>query len=217
MISWLTNATKRRIIQELKSILYEHPRYRSDSENVQNKFAFNERPPRGVIVNGTSADRVRLSADNYMGRLSSFCMLSYVPGHPGTTLEWVRENFNVLERFSPTRESCPISPGVYQFQVERIPDEARNIPGLVTIAPVLTAFDEYITTFPDNGIHVGQISRNNIYPGSVRLWLDRRIALIPNVDFTVDYQSGEIRFIKNAPPGGMVVADYRYHTQHGTV
>ena len=212
MISWLTNATKRRIIQELKHILYGHPRYRSDSENVQNKFAFNERPQRGVIVNGTSADRVKLSADNYMGRLSSFCMLSYVPGHPGTTIEWVRENFNVLERFSSTRALFPASPGVYQFLVDKLPDEARNLPGLISFTPILTVFDEYITTFPDNGLHTGQISRENIYPGSLRLWLDRRIALIPDVDFSVNHETGEIRFLRNPPPGGLIVADYRYLT-----
>ena len=93
MKNFLTNPTKKRVIREIKRILYDHPRYRADSENVQNKFSFDERPQRGVIVNGTSADRVRLSADNYVGRLSSYVMLTNVENFPGTSLEWVRENY----------------------------------------------------------------------------------------------------------------------------
>lgn len=210
MITWLSNATKRRVIQELRRILYEHPRYRGDSENVQNKFAFDERPARGIIVNGTSGDRVRLAADNYMGRLSSFVMLTPEKDYPGTTVEWVRENFNVLERASTTRDVFPTLPGVYKFAVSRLPDEARNIPGLVTVDPVLTVLGEYVLTFADSGVTFGQLTRGNLYPGSLRLWLDRRIALIPGVDFTVDTITGEIHFLKSAPPNGVITADYRY-------
>ena len=210
MISWLTNATKRRIILEIKRILAEHPRYMSDSENVQNKFAFDERPQRGVIVNGTSADRVRLAADNYMGRLSSFIMLTPEKDSPNTTVEWVRENYNVLENFSPNRDSFPSPPGVYKFQVQRLPDEARNIPGLITVDPILTVLGEYIITFNNAGVLQGQISRGNLYPGSVRLWLDKRIALIPGVDFTVDNETGEVLFLKSTPIDGVIYADYRY-------
>ena len=78
MINWMTNATKKRIIREIRQILYDHPRYRADYQNVQNKYSFSERPQRGVIINSTSGDRVRLSADNYMGCLSSFCMLTWI-------------------------------------------------------------------------------------------------------------------------------------------
>ena len=210
MIVWLTNATKRRIIKEIKEILYSHPRYRADSENVQNKFAFNERPQRGVIINGTSGDRVTLAADNYMGRLSSFCMLTPESGFPNTTVEWVRENFNVLEGFSINRDSFPSPPGVYQFEVERLPDEAKNVPGLVTITPVLTILGEYILTITESGFYEGQISRDNLYPRSVRLWVNNKISLIEGVDYSVDYKTGEIRFLKLAEYYGVVTADYRY-------
>jgi hypothetical protein len=210
MISWLSNATKRRVIAELKDILYEHPRYRSDSNNVQNKFAFDERPQRGVIVNGTSGDRVKLSADNYMGRLSSYCMLSPVSGYPNTTVEWVRENFTVLEGFSVNRDIFPTPPGVYTFEVTRLPDEARNVPGLIEMRPNLTVFNEYILTFPDSGTLKGLLSRTSIYPGSVRLWINNRVALIPDVDFTVDYETSEITFLKSTPTGSVLTADYRY-------
>jgi len=212
MISWLTNATKRRIIEELKKILYDHPRYRDDSKNVQNKFAFDERPQRGIIVNGVSGDRVRLSADNYMGRLSSFCMLSYEKGYPGTTVEWIRENFTELEKISPYRDKFPSAPGVYRFQVSRLPDQARNIPGLVEMDPILTVLGEYIIVFNHSGDQKGQISNPNIYPNSVRLWLDNRVYLIRGEDYAIDYETGEITFLTYISSSQNVYADYRYVT-----
>lgn len=210
MIAWLTNATKRRVIQEIKKILYDHPRYRADSESVQNSFSFDERPQRGVIINGTSADRVRLSADNYMGRLSSFCMLVPTKGAPCTTVEWVRENFNVLEKVSPRRDVFPSPPGVYYFEILSVPDVARNLPGQMTMKAVLTVTGEPLIVFGHTSDTEAQLSRGNIHPGSVRLWLDNRRALVPNVDYSVDHETGAIKFLKETPPGDFVHADYRY-------
>ena len=123
MKNWLTNATKKRIIQEIKKILYEHPRYRDDSNNVTAQYAFTQRPQRGVIINNTTADRIRLQADNYIGRLSSFCMLAPVKDQPGTSLEWVRENFNILEQVKHDRSVFPSPPGVYIVTIQTVPDD----------------------------------------------------------------------------------------------
>jgi len=207
---WLINATKKRVIKELRKILYDHPRYRSDSENVTNKYSFEERPQRGIIVNSASADRVRLSADNYVGRLSSFCMLAPVENAPGTTIEWVRENFNVLERVSPRRDVFPAPSGVYNILVNSVPDEARKVPGEFVVEPLLTEINEPLITFTSSGDKEAQISRRNLYPGSVRLWLDGRRALVPGTDFITDYETGEVTFLKETPTGGVIYADYRY-------
>lgn len=207
---WLINATKKRVIKELRKILYDHPRYRSDSENVTNKYSFEERPQRGIIVNSASADRVRLSADNYVGRLSSFCMLANVDNAPGTTIEWVRENFNVLERVSPKRDVFPTPSGVYNISVQSVPDEARKVSGTFTVEPVLTETNEPLITFVSSGDREAQISRGNLYPGSVRLWLDGRRGLVQGTDFEVDDKTGEVTFLKETPTGGVIYADYRY-------
>lgn len=209
MQNWLTNATKKRLIREIRKILYDHPRYRKDSENVQNKYSFDERPQRGVIVNSTSADRVRLSADNYVGRLSSFVMQTKVDNHPGTTLEWVIENKLYLERFSSRRDVFPSPPGVYVLTVQSLPDEARNIPGFFIIDPYLTERDEALITFSATTGQQGQISRSTVIPESVRLWLDGRRPLLAGVDYSVD-STGLVTFLRPAPPGGVIYADYRY-------
>ncbi len=209
---YLTNATKKRVIKELKKILYDHPRYRADSENVQNKFAFSERPQRGIIVNGTSADRVRLSADNYVGRLSSFVMLTQVDNHPFTSIEWVRENYALLEQYSPKRDIFPTPPGAYVIEITRLPDEARNVPGLFTIDPYVKVDNEPLIMFSSSLGGEAQLSHDNVYQDSLRLWLNGRRALLKDVDYSIDYQTGSIEFLKPTPTGSFVHADYMYRT-----
>lgn len=210
MITWLSNSTKRRVIQEIKDILSQHPRYAGDVNNVQNKFAFEERPSRGVIVDGTSADRVILSADNFMGRLNSFCMLAPINGKPNTTVEWVRENSNELYSMNSYGTSFPSAPGAYYFRVTKLPDEAHNLPGLVTIRPLVTVSNETVIVFGITNNREAQLSHDNIFPGSVRLWLDGRRSLVPGVDYAVNYETGSIEFLKDGPLGNAVYADYRY-------
>jgi len=204
--NFLTNPTKKRLIEELRQILYAHPRYRGDSQNVQNKFAFRQRPQRGIIVNNASADRVRLSADNYVGRLSSFVMQAMVGNHPGTSVEWVKENKSLLEKYSPTREIFPSPPGVYVLKILTCPDDARGVPGTFSVEPFLTVSDELLLIFGQEA----QLSRQGLYQGALRLWMDGRTALIQGVDYVCDYSEGLITFLKPVPAGINIYADYRY-------
>jgi hypothetical protein len=210
----LTFATKERVIHELKQILYEHPRYRDDSENVQNQYSFEQRPQRGIIVNNTSADRVRLAADNYMGRLSSFVMLAPVKNCPGTSLEWVRENFTVLEGVSPDRSIFPTPPGVYIITILDVPNDAKNIPGHFIVDPIITELNEPLIIFNDYNDTVAQLSHQNVYPGSLRLSLNNRVVLVPNVDYSINYDVGDgiavVTFLQPTPTGDAVYANYRY-------
>lgn len=210
MQNLLINATKTRIIRELRQFLFDHPRYRDDHLNVQNKFSFEERPQRGIIVDGASADRVRLSADNYMGRLSSFVMQTTVGTFPGTSLEWVKENPLYLEQFSPNRSIFPSPPGVYIFHITCLPIEERNIPGQYTVDPYLTVNDEPLITFGSNHDQTAQLSHTDVYPNSLRLWLDGKRPILENTDYLINYETGEIAFLKPTPSGSTIFADYRY-------
>jgi hypothetical protein len=222
VINWLTAATKRRVIEELRKILYDHPKYREDSQNVLNKYSFKERPSRGIIVMNTSADHVRLSSSNYIGRLSSFCMLTPFRNAPGTTLEWVRENFPVLEQYSPDRTVFPTPPGVYIVQVKSLPDPASGMPGKFTVLPHLTVNNEQLLLLSmfggvencqGTGLSVvgyeAQLSNGPLYPGALRLWLYGRRPLLADVDYVVD-DDGLITFLKQLPDDATVYADYRY-------
>lgn len=210
MENWLVNATKKRIIWEVQRILYDHPRYRADSKNVYNKYSFDSREQRGVVVNSASADRVRLSADNYIGRLSSFVMMAPVGNCPMTSLEWVKENLQLLEQYSSTRSVFPSPPGVYVVTVTRLPEDGLNKPGEFVVDPVLTVRNERLITFSSSTHSEAQLMRADIYPGSVRLWLDGRRPLLRGVDFQVDEASGLVTFLRDTPTGSAVYADYRY-------
>jgi hypothetical protein len=213
-VNWLTNATKERVIHELKQILVGHPRYKEDSENVQNKFAFTQRPQRGIIVDNTSADRVKLSADNYMGRLSSFVMLAPVKDCPGTSLEWVRENFTILEDVSPERNVFPTPPGVYIVVIKELPNDARQIPGKFVVDPIITVLNEPLIKFTSSAFQTAQLSYPDVYPGSLRLSLNGRVGLIPGIDYSVNYEgednTTQIEFLQPTPAGDCVYASYRY-------
>ena len=214
MKNWLTSATKERLIHELKHILAEHPKYKSDSENVQNKFSFEQRPQRGIIVNNTTADMVRLAADNYMGRLGSFVMLAPVKNFPGTSLEWVHENFPILEGVSPDRSVFPISAGVYIVKIIKLPDDARQIPGEFVVDPIITVLNEPLILFNSTADNYAQLSYQNVYPGSLRLSLNNKRGLIPGVDYSVNYLAEDdttvVTFLQPTPTGDAVYANYRY-------
>lgn len=209
MISWLTNATKKKVIELIRGFMLQHPKYKADAENVQNKFSFAERPARGVIVNGVSADRVKLSADNYMGRLHSFVMQTDYNNKPNTTVEWVRENNPVLESIQADRRVFPVDPGVYLFKVLQLPDDSQKLPGYVQVQPIISVYAEEVIHFLDSGFAEATLTNSPIYPGSVRLYLHSR-ALLLDVDYSVDYESGLINFLKQGPVGASILADYKY-------
>lgn len=206
MMTWLTHASKRKLIGELRQILYEHPKYRSDSQNVVNKFSFKERPQRGIIISGTSADRIGLSANDYIGRLTSFVMLTPYLDSPGTTIEWVRENYPLLEKYSPRRDVFPSHPGAYLVEIRELPNVATGTSGKFVVKPYLTVNGEPLLVTSNEA----QISNIPLYNGALRLWLNGRRPLLQDVDYNVDWESGLITFIKTLPDDAIIEADYRY-------
>ncbi len=210
MYHWLTSATKKRLIQEIKQILYDHPRYREDHQNVHNKYTFEQRQKRGVMINGTSADRIKLSADNFMGVVSSFCMLSPVDGKPSTSIEWVRENYVLLEKYSKTRTVFPSEPGTYTINILCLPDVANGIPGKFEIQPTITVDNEMVLRFEKCDHNTAHLSHTNIYPGSVRLYVNNSVPLINGTDYSINDKTGVITFNRCTPINDILYADYRF-------
>lgn len=210
MKNWLANATKKRVIAEVQQILRDHPRYREDSGNVSGSYSFDERPGRGVVVSSSSSDRVRLSADNYIGRVSSFVMLSPLENYPGTSLEWATENLALLEKVAKKRDVFPSPPGIYTVTIQTLPDEPTETPGQFVVDTLLTVTGERVITFDTSSDVNASLMRDGIHPGSVRLWLDGKRALVEGVDFTVDPATGDVTFTGTTPTGSTITADYRY-------
>jgi len=97
MYNYLINASKNRIIDELKKIFKTHPIY--NNIEIFNRFPYQERIQEGIILKNTSANRVALSSDNFQGNVFSYCSFAKHGNSPGTSIEWVREDSNhITER-----------------------------------------------------------------------------------------------------------------------
>ena len=88
--NFLVNATKNRVITELRDAFAKIPHFK-DLEIV-NKFPYEERIQEGIIIRNTSASRMPLSADNFQGTVSSYVTVAKHSNYPSKSIEWVRED-----------------------------------------------------------------------------------------------------------------------------
>jgi len=203
MYFYLVNSLKRRLILELKDSFKEHPIYNKVVPYIEDKFVFTERPQYGIVIKGSSANKVSLAADNFMGTVQSHVMLAYM-GHPTYPLEWVREDLRAVavDGYFPTVA------GVYYMEILKAP-ENNSDHGYYVLDPLLTVTDEAVLQFV-TGIEREAQLQNIPLKGTVRLWLDHRSLLTENSDYTVNYQNGAITLLRNFTSNSVLNADYRY-------
>lgn len=204
MYYYLVSALKRRLILELKDSFSFHPVYRKITPFIQNRFAFAERPQFGVVVKGSSANKVQFSPDNYVGTIESHVMLAYV-GQPSYPIEWVREDLEYVRVNGMTT-----LPGVYYFEVLEAPTNP-NEPGYFALDPLLTVTDEAVLRFQSGIERTGQLQQKPVNK-TLRLYLNNRFLLIEGHDYEIDYinGNGQIDFLAQFAPNDRVTADYRY-------
>ena len=200
----LINSLKRRLIMELQDSFRGHPVYSKIVPWINNKNTFTERPQYGIIIKGSSANKVALAADNFMGTVSSHVMLAYL-GAPVYPLEWVRED---LERVRLTGNVFPTHPGVYYMEILHAPQNNSDH-GFFIIDPLLTETDEAVLQFVSGVEREAQLQRIPV-KGTVRLWLNHRVLLVNGTDYTVDYETGAISILRSFSPDAVLNADYRY-------
>jgi hypothetical protein len=204
---YLTQSVKRRLILELKDSFSRHPVYEKVVPFIQNKFGFTERPQFGIVVKNATANRVALSADNFLGTINSHVMLAHLQ-HPAYPLEWVREDLNCVRE---NGDVMPTPPGIYYMEILKVPENAQD-PGLFCLDPLLTQIDEPVLHFISGIEHEAQLQRVPIQ-GTVRLWQNRNYLLIEGTDYTVNYEDGSIYFLSGFTPNAYVTGDYRYATE----
>jgi hypothetical protein len=203
MYYYLVNSLKRRLILELKDSFKDHPVYNKIVPFIENKFTFTERPQYGIVVKGSSANKVSLAADNFVGTVQSHVMLTYI-GTPRYPLEWVREDLRAVavEGYFPTL------PGVYYLEILHAPHNNSEY-GWYAIDPLLTVTDEAVLQFVTGVEREAQL-QNVPLQRTVRLWENHRVQLVEGTDFSVDYQNGAISFLRNFSANSVLNADYRY-------
>lgn len=204
MYYYLVQALKRRLVLELKDSFAKHPVYEKIVPFIQNKYAFSERPQYGIVVKGSSANKVALSADNYIGAIMSHVMLAYV-GEPAYPLEWVKEDLGCVRA---NNNRMPTPPGVYYLEVLEAPTNAQE-EGSFIIDPLLTVSDEPVLRFQDGIEDEAQLQQVPA-KGTLRLWENHRFLLVEGEHYHVNYDTGAIELITRGAPGATLSADYRY-------
>lgn len=199
----MVQALKRRLILELQDSFSKHPVYQKIVPYIQNRFSFTERPQFGIVVKGSSANKVALSADNYVGTVQSHVMLAYV-GQPAYPVEWVREDLACL---NSNGGRMPTLPGVYYLEILEAPT-ASNTPGYFVIDPLYTVIDESLLRFQSGVENDAQLAQKPVQ-GTVRIWENRDYLLREGTDYTVNYDTGAVSLDVSFGPGSILTADYR--------
>lgn len=200
----LVQALKRRLILELKDSFSSHPVYKKITPFIQNRFSFQERPQFGIVIKGSSANKVALSSDNYIGTIQSHVMLAYV-GQAVFPLEWVRED---LKAVAKNGDRMPTAPGVYYLEILKAPTEPAQ-KGYFAVDPLLTVVDEPVLIFQSGIEREAQLQQIPLQ-NTVRLYENHNYLLKEGYDYTVNYQTGAIEILTSFGKGATLSADYRY-------
>jgi len=87
----LIYAVKRRILDEVEAAYQNHPAF-NEKVLIYHKYPYQERVQYGVVLESSSANMMRMSADNYMAELYSHVRLVRETTFPGLAIEWAHEN-----------------------------------------------------------------------------------------------------------------------------
>jgi hypothetical protein len=203
MYYYLVSSLKRRLILELQDSFSFHPIYRKVVPYIQNRFSFAERPQMGIVVKGSSANKVQFSPDNYVGTIESHVMLAYV-GQPTYPIEWVREDLSYVE----SHGGLGTLPGVYYLEVLSAPTNPSE-PGYFVLDPMMTVTDEALIRFQSGIEQEAQLQQIPLLK-TLRIYVNNRFPLIEGKDFTADYTNGKIALLTPFNPNDTLSADYRY-------
>lgn len=155
MYFFLTEAIRRRLIKELRDFWTLHPHFPDLVNNIQSKYSFEERPPYGIVVKTGNASKIHYTADNFMGTGISYVTLAKIPGYPGVSVEWAREDGLAIEN---NGGKFPSAAGVYYCEMTS-DDE-------FFVDPLLDVRDERVTMTTNSEGTLQAIP----YAGSLRVY-----------------------------------------------
>ena len=209
MFANLTEALKRRMIQEIRYYWSKEPQYKDSLvPNIQGRFSFEERPQQAIILKGQSANPFQLSADHFQGTIVSYCYLTKVYGQRGTSIEWVRENGTAIRANNGT---FPSPPGVYYIEVRVETVDVRGVPEerlVFYVDPLLEIIDERATMLTPL---LYEVAAQSFHPGSLRVYeMPGNIPYYDGVNYTADPTTGQITLATPLASGTYLSVDYRY-------
>lgn len=179
----VSNAVKKRLCQVFQEIVSTHPIF--EKTKVYTKFPQEERPKTAIIVRATSGGSQKLGLDNFITTQVGFSTLANLKGIPGDSLEWVRDDQENLDKISP--------PGFYIVKITAHNPETNNFTFVVD--PYLIVDDEQTTIKFIKGKEGIQLKNTPVNPNSDVVYSQSyKFEFKRNIDYTIDYQSGEILF-----------------------
>lgn len=209
MFANLTEAIKRRILQELRLFWGGDPQYRDTLvPNIQGRYSFDERPQQAIILKGQSASPLQISADHFQGTIISYCALTKVYGQRGTSIEWVRENGPAIRA---NQGMFPSPPGIYYIEVRLENVNVRGVPEqklVFYVDPLLEVIDERAMMLDPR---LYEVAAGGFHPGSLRVYeMPGNILYYEGVNYDADPASGHITLASPLPPNTYLSVDYRY-------
>ncbi len=208
MFANLTEAVKRRFIQELRAFWSNDPVYRDTlCPNIQGRYSFEERPQQAIIIKGASANPQILSADHYQGTVVSYCNLAKVLGKNGTSIEWVREDGLAISR---NGGNFPSAPGVYYIEVRRelYGEPTPSEQYVFYVDPLLEILDERPIKLSPT---LYEVANGNFHPGSLRVYeMPGNIIMYEGINYSSDPSNGQITLSSPLPNNTYLSVDYRY-------
>jgi hypothetical protein len=216
----LTESVKRRFIEELRRYWAYHPKYRDDLvQNIQGKFSFEERPQHGIIIKTGSGNRVDLSADNYIGLIHSYCLLTRVGTKPGLSVEWVREDSIAIQN---NGGNFPSSPGIYYLDIVNATAEEAASGACAAAGDLVFYVDPLLEVFHEPVMLLDPTHAQLQRPPAryLRLFeMPSGFGLVEDVNYTLDKDAtgenptGGITLTTPLTGGRWLQADYRYQAE----
>jgi len=188
----ITNAIKKIIIRELKTLYKDHPLF-GENLSISNKFQHKERPKYAIVIKSATGNSLKLSLDNHKGVFKSYTTLANLKNQPGRMIEWVKEDVENICNL--------VKPGFY---VVKMIEDNKFI-----VEPYLTVADEQLE-IKHYGFDKAYLKNQNINPDSENIFAETGIMLRKDDQYTIDYNNGEITFLKPIDQFGQLIIDYQY-------
>lgn len=170
---------------------------------IQNRFAFDERPQFGIVVQGSSANKVQLDASNFIGTVLSHVMVAQVGADRVFPIEWVREDLDSVR----VNGGVLTPPGVYYIEIISAPTTPGET-GSFIVDPLRTVTNEPVLRFQTGFEQTAQL-QNVPLDRTLRLYENRTTLLRAGADYEL-LGGGGIRFLHPYGIGSYVTADYRF-------
>lgn len=190
----ITNSVKKLIIQELQDLFNDHPIFGNGNLVITNKYQLEERPKYAIVIKTANADSIKLGLDNFKGIVQSYTTLANLKNVPGRMIEWVKEDIKNIKNVA--------KPGFYIINMV----ESDKF----TVEPYLTVADEILQIENFNDLKRVFLQHKNLNIGSEFLTTEIAVPLRRDEHYSINYENGEIIFLKPIDEFGEITIDYQY-------